>query len=129
MRAIYKIRRERKKMFDNSETIAQRVKSLREHYNMTQNEFAIELDILQSTLSEIERGNVKPKFETLQRLGNLIDHDNLEWLLYGDIEDINTSKWDKKRFETLLDKLSADELNFCRQWLELYVNSLKKNKK
>lgn len=127
MRAIYKIRRERKKMFDNSETIAQRVKSLRNHYNMTQDEFASELGILQSTLSEIERGNVNPKFETLQRLGNLIDHNDLEWLLYGNkVEDINTSKWNKKRFETLLDKLSDDELNFCRQWLELYVNSLKK---
>lgn len=127
MRAIYKIRQERKKMFGNSETIAQRVKSLRNHYNMTQDEFASELGILQSTLSEIERGNVKPKFETLQRLGNLIDHNDLEWLLYGNkVEDINTSKWNKKRFETLLDKLSDDELNFCRQWLELYVNSLKK---
>lgn len=129
MRAIYKIRRERKKLFDNSKTIAQRVKSLRNHYNMTQDEFAAELGILQSTLSEIERGNVKPKFETLQRLGNLIDHDNLEWLLYGDMEDINTSKWDRKRFEALLDRLSEDELKFCRQWLELYVNSLKKDKK
>lgn len=129
MRAIYKIRRERKKLFDNSKTIAQRVKSLRNHYNMTQDEFAAELGILQSTLSEIERGNVKPKFETLQRLGNLIDHDNLEWLLYGDMEDINTSKWDRKRFEALLDRLSEDELTFCRQWLELYVNSLKKDKK
>lgn len=127
MRAIYKIRQERKKKFGNSETIAQRVKSLRNHYNMTQDEFASELGILQSTLSEIERGNVKPKFETLQRLGNLIDHNDLEWLLYGNkVEDINTSKWNKKRFETLLDKLSDDELNFCRQWLELYVNSLKK---
>lgn len=127
MRAIYKIRQERKKMFGNSETIAQRVKSLRNHYNMTQDEFASELGILQSTLSEIERGNVKPKFETLQRLGNLIDHNDLEWLLYGNkVEDINTSKWNKKRFEALLDKLSDDELNFCRQWLELYVNSLKK---
>ncbi|WP_370762720.1 helix-turn-helix domain-containing protein [Megamonas funiformis] len=114
-------------MFGNSETIAQRVKSLRNHYNMTQDEFASELGILQSTLSEIERGNVNPKFETLQRLGNLIDHNDLEWLLYGNkVEDINTSKWNKKRFETLLDKLSDDELNFCRQWLELYVNSLKK---
>ena len=127
MRAIYKIRQERKKMFGNSETIAQRVKNLRNHYNMTQDEFASELGILQSTLSEIERGNVNPKFETLQRLGNLIDHNDLEWLLYGNkVEDINTSKWNKKRFETLLDKLSDDELNFCRQWLELYVNSLKK---
>lgn len=127
MRAIYKIRQERKKMFGNSETIAQRVKNLRNHYNMTQDEFAAELGILQSTLSEIERGNVNPKFETLQRLGNLIDHNDLEWLLYGNkVEDINTSKWNKKRFETLLDKLSDDELNFCRQWLELYVNSLKK---
>lgn len=127
MRAIYKIRQERKKMFGNSETIAQRVKSLRNHYNMTQDEFASELGILQSTLSEIERGNVNPKFETLQRLGNLIDHNDLEWLLYGNkVEDINTSKWNKKRFETLLDKLSDDELNFCRQWLKLYVNSLKK---
>lgn len=127
MRAIYKIRQKRKKMFGNSETIAQRVKSLRNHYNMTQDEFASELGILQSTLSEIERGNVNPKFETLQRLGNLIDHNDLEWLLYGNkVEDINTSKWNKKRFETLLDKLSDDELNFCRQWLELYVNSLKK---
>lgn len=129
MRAIYKIRQERR--FKNSETIAQRVKNLRNHYNMTQDEFASELGILQSTLSEIERGNVKPKFETLQRLGNLIDHNDLEWLLYGTgTKDIDTSKWNKKRFEALLDKLSEDELKFCRQWLELYVNSLQKiNKK
>lgn len=129
MRAIYKIRQERR--FKNNETIAQRVKNLRNHYNMTQDEFASELGILQSTLSEIERGNVKPKFETLQRLGNLIDHNDLEWLLYGTgTKDIDTSKWNKKRFEALLDKLSEDELKFCRQWLELYVNSLQKiNKK
>lgn len=116
-------------IFENSETISKRIKNIRKYYKMNQQDFAKELGILQSTLSEIERGNVNPQFKTLQLLGDMIGRSNLEWLLYGKTEVIKTDEWNKTRINNLLIKLNVDELKFCREWLELYVNSLKKNKK
>lgn len=113
-------------IFENSETISNRIKSIRKYYKMNQKELAKELGILQSTLSEIERGNVNPQFKTLQLLGDMIGRSNLEWLLYGKTEIIKTNEWNKARINNLLLKLNANELKFCREWLELYVNSLKK---
>lgn len=113
-------------IFENSETISKRIKNIRKYYKMNQQDFAKELGILQSTLSEIERGNVNPQFKTLQLLGDMIGRSNLEWLLYGKTETIKTDEWNKTRINNLLIKLNADELKFCREWLELYVNSLKK---
>ena len=113
-------------IFENSETISKRIKNIRKYYKMNQQDFAKELGILQSTLSEIERGNVNPQFKTLQLLGDMIGRSNLEWLLYGKTEVIKTDEWNKTRINNLLIKLNADELKFCREWLELYVNSLKK---
>lgn len=116
-------------IFENSETISKRIKNIRKYYKMNQQDFAKELGILQSTLSEIERGNVNPQFKTLQLLGDMIGRSNLEWLLYGKTEIIKTDEWNKTRINNLLLKLNSNELKFCREWLELYVNSLKKNKK
>lgn len=116
-------------IFENSETISKRIKNIRKYYKMNQQDFAKELGILQSTLSEIERGNVNPQFKTLQLLGDMIGRSNLEWLLYGKTEIIKTDEWNKTRINNLLLKLNPNELKFCREWLELYVNSLKKNKK
>lgn len=113
-------------IFENSETISKRIKNIRKYYKMNQQDFAKEIGILQSTLSEIERGNVSPQFKTLQLLGDMIGRSNLEWLLYGKTETIKTDEWNKTRINNLLIKLNADELKFCREWLELYVNSLKK---
>ena len=59
-------------IFENSETISKRIKNIRKYYKMNQQDFAKELGILQSTLSEIERGNVSPQFKTLQLLGDMI---------------------------------------------------------
>ncbi|EHR31896.1 hypothetical protein HMPREF9454_02459 [Megamonas funiformis YIT 11815] len=115
-------------IFENSETISKRIKNIRKYYKMNQQDFAKELGILQSTLSEIERGNVNPQFKTLQLLGDMIGRSNLEWLLYGKTEIIKTDEWNKTRINNLLLKLNPNELKFCREWLELYVNSLKKNK-
>lgn len=116
-------------IFENSETISKRIKNIRKYYKMNQQDFAKELGILQSTLSEIERGNVNPQFKTLQLLGDMIGRSNLEWLLYGKTEIIKTDEWNKTRINNLLLKLNPNELKFCREWLELYVNSLKKDKK
>ena len=116
-------------IFENSETISKRIKNIRKYYKMNQQDFAKELGILQSTLSEIERGNVSPQFKTLQLLGDMIGRSNLEWLLYGKTETIKTDEWNKTRINNLLIKLNENELKFCREWLELYVNSLKTKKK
>jgi transcriptional regulator with XRE-family HTH domain len=113
-------------IFENSETISKRIKNIRKYYKMNQQDFAKEIGILQSTLSEIERGNVSPQFKTLQLLGDMIGRSNLEWLLYGKTETIKTDEWNKTRINNLLIKLNENELKFCREWLELYVNSLKK---
>lgn len=112
-------------IFENVETIGERIKNIRKYYKMNQQDFAKELGILQSTLSEIERGVVSPQFRTLQVLGDRIGRSNLEWLLYGKIETIKTNEWNNTRIKNLLTKLNTSELKFCREWLELYVNSLR----
>ena len=40
-------------IFENSETISKRIKNIRKYYKMNQQDFAKEIGILQSTLSEI----------------------------------------------------------------------------
>ena len=54
-------------IFENSETISKRIKNIRKYYKMNQQDFAKEIGILQSTLSEIERANVSPQFRRYDR--------------------------------------------------------------
>lgn len=112
-------------------TIGGRVQYIRNYQKKKQSDFAKDLKITQSTLSLIERNEVKPTFEAFQRLGKM--GFNLEWLLYGPMEkkqptsrvyENKVMQWDKTRINKAIDKLSKNELRFCRQLVELYVSSV-----
>ena len=116
-----------------AETIAQRVRIIRSYCNKTQVQFSKMLDIPQSTISQIECGQVTPSYDVLKKLNEL--GFDLEWIFTGHTSEkklaknkvVNSlSNWDRVRINSLLNKLDDDEVKFCRQWLELYVSSLKK---
>lgn len=112
-------------------TIGGRIQYIRNFQKKKQADFAKDLNITQSTLSLLERNEVKPTFEAFQKLGKM--GFNLDWLLYGPIEknkpashiyENKVMQWDKTRINKAIDKLSKNELRFCRQLVELYVSSL-----
>ena len=59
-----------------------RLKHLRKQLNLRQKNFAEELQISQSTLSQIENDYYRPSFESLNRLTHLFDV-NCNWLIAG----------------------------------------------
>jgi transcriptional regulator with XRE-family HTH domain len=114
-------------------TLAERIRVVRGYYNKSQTEFAKELEISQSAMSAIELDRVIPSADILQKIGKM--GFDLDWLLYGESSKkklaettvANTAlNWEKIRINKILGSLSHEELRFCRQWLELYVKSLKK---
>ncbi|AVM67806.1 XRE family transcriptional regulator [Lachnospiraceae bacterium oral taxon 500] len=63
--------------------LQEKIKSIRLNANLTQSEFAKELGISQGRISEIEKGNHKPSFETLQALKDKFNV-SLDWLFSSD---------------------------------------------
>ena len=112
-----------------ADTLAQRIKVIRVYYDKSQEEFAKDLSISQSSLSSIEHGTI-PSAEVIQKLGKM--GFSLEWLLYGEnnqptspkqvLED-TAADWERARINKLLNALSHDKLKLCRQCLELFIAS------
>lgn len=73
--------------------ISQKIKILRNQLGLSQNEFANQLDTLPTTISKYERGEIKPSFDFLAKLGNKFNT-NLNWLLTGEGEMFRNRKGD-----------------------------------
>jgi transcriptional regulator with XRE-family HTH domain len=65
------------------ETIGNRLRSVRKAQKVTQMELASRTGIAQSTLVRIERGQARPKLETVWKLAEALDVDP-KWLTFGD---------------------------------------------
>jgi len=63
-------------------SIGERMQSVRKELNLKQKDFAGELDISGASLSEIEAGNIKPRFEVFYHLTGKFNV-NIYYLLYG----------------------------------------------
>ncbi|MCM3006712.1 helix-turn-helix domain-containing protein [Priestia koreensis] len=68
-------------------SIGDRIKEFRKSLSMNQKQFAIEIDISQGTLSDIERGIFKPSIETVISISNKFNV-STDWLLKGGWQDI-----------------------------------------
>jgi transcriptional regulator with XRE-family HTH domain len=62
--------------------IGQRIKRIREKLDLRQNQLAMELNISNGTLSEVESGNGKPNFDLLFNLSKKFDV-NINYVLHG----------------------------------------------
>lgn len=118
---------------NEAETIGKRIRVIRGCANKSQTKFAIDLGISQSTLSAIELDRISPTADpVIKKIGEM-GYD-LDWLIFGtskgneNISEI-AQDWDRARVNKLMEKLSTDEVRFCRQWMELYVKSLSKDDK
>lgn len=113
---------------DVSNTLAHRLKVIRNYYHKSQADFAKELGIAQSTLSSFESGTTTPSFEILQQIGRM--GFDVNWLLYGENNQPETDKiildesevaLELARIQELLRQLPKDKISMWRQILELYI--------
>jgi transcriptional regulator with XRE-family HTH domain len=65
------------------ETIGERLRGVRKAQKVTQIELASRTGIAHSTLVRIERGQAKPKLETVRKLAETLEVDP-GWLTFGD---------------------------------------------
>jgi transcriptional regulator with XRE-family HTH domain len=65
------------------ETIGDRLRGARKARKVTQMELAMRTRIAHSTLVRIERGQAKPRLETLWKLAEALEVDP-KWLAFGD---------------------------------------------
>lgn len=123
------------KDFDETETLAHRLKVIRTYYRKSQAEFAPMLGISQSALSSLENGATSPSAEVLQKLGRM--NFDLDWILYGENNQPESAKvvleqtatdWEISRIRKLLLKLPQEKLKMWRQMLEVYVAGETKGK-
>ena len=93
--------------------MANRIKQLREEYNMTQVRLSIELEVSQETISAYESGKHYPSVAALLRLSEIF-HASCDYIL--GLSDI--------RFPYKMSDLSAEEYQLLIKW-----NSLDARKK
>jgi len=67
-------------------TLQQRIKADRESRNQTQEQYAKEVGISKTYLSEIERGNRKPTLETVNKLLKALGVDSVEKLIENEFK-------------------------------------------
>jgi transcriptional regulator with XRE-family HTH domain len=65
------------------ETIGSRLRGVRKSQRVTQMELASRTGVAHSTVVRIERGQAKPKLETVWQLADALDVDP-KWLAFGD---------------------------------------------
>ena len=63
-------------------TIGERLQKIRKHLGLLQKEFAEKLEISTSSISDIEAGNIKPRFELIYNLTKKFNV-NIYYLLHG----------------------------------------------
>ncbi len=114
--------------------IGERVKKVRESFNLTQDDFTNKLGLIKkrSTIADIERGRIYPNPKIVENL-HLKFNINLNWLICGsgkmklelqDLEDINEvrDKYEqyKGKYMDSLEKLSKlyEEMDKLRHELE-----------
>lgn len=69
---------------DSDQDIARRIIAIREHYKLSQTEFADELHIAKNTLNGYERGTRPLTLETARRIRDRYGI-SIDWLLNGDM--------------------------------------------
>jgi transcriptional regulator with XRE-family HTH domain len=100
------------KIVNNRESIKQehlkemgkRMKYLREELHLNQKEFAAELDISASLISQIEMGHKNPSFDCLIRLMNHYQV-SFDWLFYGIGEKFTKKKTVESEPEKYIDEI------------------------
>ena len=64
-------------------TFSENIKALRKFLGITQDEFAIKIDVHRVTLAKFEQGELKPAFDTLEKICGAFKV-NIGWLVSGD---------------------------------------------
>lgn len=96
-------------------SFADKLKSLRKEYHMTQEQIAKQLNLNRSTISGYETKDREPSYQTLAEIANFF-HVSIDYLLDEDVIIIDNS-------HTLSSDLEDELLNGCRK---LSVESQKK---
>lgn len=104
----------------DTQTFGEKVRKLREQASMPLRKLSALLDIDQSTLSKIERGERKPNIELIDKLSSIFNIDNKELHI--------SYLSDKVAYELLSEKYSQEILKLAEEKV-LYLKANKKNRK
>ena len=75
--------------------IGLRIQEIRRRLNYNQKEFAVNLGISNASLSEMEAGNARPRFELIYNIIKL-HHVNIHYLLYGEGDMFQAESWESE---------------------------------
>lgn len=100
------------------ETIGERIKFLRNSYQMNQSTFASAINISQASLSDLEKGKTKPSVDTLINISNAFGI-SLDWLVKGDTL-IDSTYAKSEVFKGILDLLPKQILDNQNEILEKF---------
>ncbi len=105
--------------------MGQRIKSLRNSMNYTQEKFAAQINISTSYLALLETGK---RMASIDVLAQIVDsfHVSLDYLLFGKEEPLETKNY--LFFQELCRKFSNEEISFALKLAEFYLNNRPLNK-
>jgi transcriptional regulator with XRE-family HTH domain len=108
-------------------TINQRVKILREHLNLSQEEFAVKVGTTNASISRIEKGLTEPRKSTINKMMSTFNVN--EWLINGkgSLEIVektanSTLVWKDEAYASL-----KEEVKYLREMLRLAVGGKSAN--
>lgn len=113
----------------HDETFGNRIRILRKKHNLTQLELSEKVEIPKSTLAGYENGLRRPKFETVEKLAQVL-HTSSDYLI-GITDDPQPSKPSKDLIKLLKSqdyhidgkKLSNENMDFAIKFLEKLAKS------
>ncbi len=117
-------------------TLNERIKMLRNHLNISQNDFSSKVDVSSVTIYQIEVGQSNPSSKTLQKIVNNTGISK-DWLLHGkgemtfsesvsELDEEKSTSWSAKAFEAIKSKNDhlEQEIQFLREMLKNITSKL-----
>jgi transcriptional regulator with XRE-family HTH domain len=98
--------------------IGLRIQAIRRRLNYNQKEFASNLGISNASLSEMEAGNARPRFELIYNIIKL-HHVNIHYLLYGEGDMFQAESWESELAGSEGFTMSSEYRSFFK---ELFFN-------
>jgi transcriptional regulator with XRE-family HTH domain len=94
--------------------IGLRIQAIRRRLNYNQKEFASNLGISNASLSEMEAGNARPRFELIYNIIKL-HHVNIHYLLYGEGDMFQAESWESELSGSESFTMTAEYRSFFKE--------------
>jgi transcriptional regulator with XRE-family HTH domain len=102
--------------------IGLRIQEIRRRLNYNQKEFAVSLGISNASLSEMEAGNARPRFELIYNIIKL-HHVNIHYLIYGEGDMFQAESWEIELSGSESFTMTSEYRAFFKELFEYFKNS------